>query len=355
MLGDSAAVTVFTIGAFAVWGFALYWAWRQPRHRWYHVWVLGLITFFWWVGESTAIRLGKYDYAAFPPQLRVAFPSGGTPLNPGSLETWLRGLAIDKAPWERDPSCVITSFGIPLPVVAFEAALLFGFFRLSTRLLRSSKDKGWSQVRSAAATGGLCALLMVNAFAVLDPVVSTTKWCDPTVSDLTSTYLPFGLWTWFTTETHPGYWFGVPPINYGAWFLAAFVFGALARFDDEREGGIIKRYSWIGPYLLWSVPITVVYLAAVLVAKIFIDRWLVHGQEYLFSSPWFSAKAWQLGIIAALLIGALFALFAWGRRERDPRVHPRVRCAAALERRQTGRVLDLVRLAARIRARRRAR
>jgi hypothetical protein len=222
-------------------------------------------------------------------------------------------MAIDKAPWERDSTCVISSFGIPLPVVAFEAALLFGLFQVSVRLLQKDKRTWW---RTPAATAGLCALLMVNVFAVLDPVVSTARWCDPDVTNpVVSQYLPFGLWTWFTTDTHPGYWFGVPPINYVAWFLAAAFFGFLARWDDESNAGFIKKGGPIR--IIWgTLALTGIYLGTAIGAKVFLDRWLVHGQEYLFTSNVFPERAWQLGVVAFLLFVAL-GLLSCGRRQRQ--------------------------------------
>jgi hypothetical protein len=206
MFGVDAAVVVFTLGAFAVWAYALSWALKQPKNRWYHIWLLVLVTLFWFIGESLAIRLGKYAYPKFPAIVRVSLPLplsfAGTPQNPQWLEKKLVSLIppAEGPPSKFDPSCLADSYAIPLPVVAIEAALLFGFFRLAASLLRVDKSR-W---RTSIATGGLCALLLVNTFAALDPVVSKTRWCEPLVQDHTTPYLNFGLWTWFTTQTHQG-------------------------------------------------------------------------------------------------------------------------------------------------------
>jgi hypothetical protein len=313
-----AAVVVFTLGAFAVWGYALWWALTQRKYPWYHVWVLVLVTLFWFVGESLAIRLGKYEYPKFPPILRVNFPIiGGTPQDPGWVEKQLVSLipAGEGPPWEFDPSCKAGSYAIPLPVVAIEAALVFGFFRLAASFLRVDKSRWWTSI----ATGGLCALLMVNSFAALDPVVSITKWCQPDFPDPTHTYLPFGLWRWFTTQTHQGYWFGVPLVNYAAWFVAAAVFGFFARWDDQGESGLIRKYKWWIWYPVATIVILLVYAAAAMGVLIVVDRFLIHGQEYLFVQPIFLPKAWQLGIVGLLLATALRVCWA-AKRESEIRI-----------------------------------
>jgi hypothetical protein len=310
-----AAVVVFTLGAFAVWGYALWWALTQRKYPWYHVWLLVLVTLFWFIGESLAIRLGKYEYPRFPPILRVNFPIiGGTPQHPGWVEEKLVALipAGEGPPWKFDRSCKADSYDIPLPVVAIEAALVFGFFRLAASFLRVDKSRWWTSI----ATGGLCALLMVNSFAALDPVVSITKWCQPEFPDPTHMYLPIGLWRWFTTQTHQGYWFGVPLVNYAAWFVAAAVFGFLARWDDQRNDLLIRKYKiWIC-YAAATIVILAIYVAAALGVTIVVDRVLIHGQEYFFGHPVFAPKMWQLGLVALLLGLALIACWSGRRHSR---------------------------------------
>ncbi|PYR47650.1 MAG: hypothetical protein DMF89_18040 [Acidobacteria bacterium] len=312
MFGYDAAVVVFTLGAFAVWAYALSWALKQPKYRWYHTWVLVLVTLFWFIGESLAIRLGKYEYLKFPANLRVNLPFGGTPQNPRWVEEKLVSLIPPREGSPKfDPSCKADSYAIPLPVVAIEAALLFGFFRLAASFLKVNKSR-W---RTSTATGGLCALLLVNSFAALDPVVSTTRWCELGVPNPTVTYLPFGLWNWFTTQTHQGYWFGVPTVNYAAWFVAAAVFGFLARWDGQRDDLLIRKYKiWIG-YAAATIVILAIYVPAALGVTIVVDLVLVHGQEYLFGQrPVFAPKMWQLGVVALLLGLALIACWS-GRRQ----------------------------------------
>jgi hypothetical protein len=263
------------------------------------VWTLGLVTLFWWLGESIAIRLGKYEYESFP--LRLHLPWGGSPANPSWLDNKLLALLPDpdQVPAKINSLCRADSWDIPLPVVAIEAALLFGFFQLSVRLLKSARGH---RLRAAMATAGLCALLIINVFAVLDPVVSTTVWCQPGMSNPHATHLPLGLWTWFTTHKHQAYWYGVPLVNYAAWFIAAAAFAFVARLDDERPGGFIRKQTTVALYALATLLITLCYFLVLLPVKILIDRVLLYGQDHLFSPhPVFAPRTWQLGVVGLLL------------------------------------------------------
>jgi hypothetical protein len=317
MFGYSTPVLVFVLGALASWGVALWWAYRQPKHRWYHIWTLGLVTLFWWLGESVAIRLGKYRYADFP--LTLHLPGGGSPGNRSRLDNQLLALLPDpsRIPEKLNPACIATTWDIPLPIVALEAALLFGFFRLSVLLFKSARGY---RLRAALATAGLCAFLIVNVFGVLDPVASRTMWCEPNQPDPHAAHLPIGLWTWFTTQEHQGYWYGVPLVNYAAWFMAAFSFAFVARLDDERPSGVIRKHTTVLLYTLATVVITVLYFVVLIPMKIVIDRVLLNGQEYLFSPhAIFPPRVWQFGVV-----GLLLAIGAWvasrGTRNKAARV-----------------------------------
>jgi hypothetical protein len=59
----------FSAASLGVWVATLVWACRQGPHRRIFVTLLFLTTLFWAGGETFAIRLGKYEYAAFPQRL----------------------------------------------------------------------------------------------------------------------------------------------------------------------------------------------------------------------------------------------------------------------------------------------
>jgi hypothetical protein len=313
MFGSNATEVVFTLGAFAVWACALGWALTRDKDRWYHTWVLALATLFWWIGESLAIRLGKYEYPNLG-TIRLNIPFGGTPTHPGWIEDKLLALipAGEGPPWMFHAACKANDYAIPLSVVALEAALLFGFFRFAASFFRGDQGR-W---RTSLATGGLCALLMVNLFAVLDPVVSTYDWCQPMEPHELVTYLPFGLWRWHSTLWHQPHWYGVPLINYAGWFLAAFVFGTLARYDDARNDLLIRRYRAVLVYALVTVVIVAVYIAVALGLLRAVSPVLVHGQEWLFGRAIVADKTWQLLVVGALLGVALLACWRCRRGAR---------------------------------------
>jgi hypothetical protein len=283
------------------------WSLKQGQRRWFHLIVLGLATAFWWLGESMAIRLGKYHYQPFPFPLRL--PGGGSPDHPDLLAVLLQGLIPKDDP--GFPGCVQRSWDIPFPVVALEAALMFSFLRISVLRLKVTG------LPAALATAGMSALLMMNVTAVLDPVVSTTSWCDPTTSDPQFHGLNFGLWHWLTNHRHQGYWFGVPLVNYVAWFLAVATFSLILRLDDDGPRGLIRRYRhWFG--YLGVILVLVVIFALLIPLKLVVDRIFVHGQDYLFAPhPIFDPKVWQIGVLALLLLSAVWLL----KRHGSPRPH----------------------------------
>lgn len=311
MWGFSWPVFGFTVVACAAWGIAFWWARKQPReHRWHHYWVLFLATFFWWLGESLAIRLGRYEYPDFPWWTRLPLPGGGTPTDHGRLTDFF--LSFVGVAERQFGSCTAGTWAIPLPVVALEAAVLFGLYRISVVRFRS--DDG-NKFTAGLATGGLSALLMLNITAVLDPVASTTVWCDPAMPNPAYEGLNFNLWRWFTNSTHTGYWFGVPLVNYAAWMLAAATFNSVARWDDHSPGGLVKKHKSVWAYLVVFLVVLIGLILILIPLKKAVDTVLVHGQQYLFSPhSVFFPQVWQFGVIASLLALAFVLL----RRGRPP-------------------------------------
>ena len=315
MSGFSWPLFGFIVVALGTWGVIFWWAWQQRRDRWHHFWVLGLATAFWWVGESCAIRLGKYEYPDFPNWTRLPLPWGGTPTDPGRVTEYF--LSVVGAAEKQFGACIAGSWAIPIPVFALEGAILFALYRLSVLRFQSKKGDG---VRTALATAGLSALLMYNVTAVLDPVVSTTRWCDPTAPDPNHHGLNFGIWRWFTNETHQGYWFGVPFVNFATWMLAAGTFNFVARLDGGGPGGIVKRYKTLAGYVLAALLLLILLFVILIPVKKVVDRLLVHGQEYLFfPHPIFFPRVWQFGVLL-LLLATSFLLMMLGRRNTATKV-----------------------------------
>ena len=295
---------LFTIFAGGLWVLALAWAVTQPAKtdRKYHVFVLLLATAFWWLSETVAIRLGKYYYAEMP----FGLPFGGVPNKNDGIYRVLEWLVHKINGTVGIPNCPTPqpSWDIPFGVVAIEASLVFAIARLSFVRV---KDAGW---KAAYATASVSALIFITLTAILDPVVSTTTWCGAKGNDPDLAALNLGLWHWRTNETHQGYWFGVPLINYICWFLANFVFAFVLRLDDG-PGGIIRRYKRWGPYLLALCVTVVVLLVVLLVLKLGLDVIFLHGQDYLYhklgiahQDPLLPSRGWQFGLIGGLIAGA---------------------------------------------------
>jgi hypothetical protein len=289
------SVRVFSALSCGAWLFVLWWGWqrRHDPHQWHHIWLLAIGTVFWWLGESVAIRLGKYEYDQFFP-LRIPLLAGGFH-DPDAM-----GRLLAKFPSAvRNPieGCHADVWAIPFPVVAFEAVVLFSMLRIAHLRLRG---RGW---RVALPTAGLSGLLLIGLTAVLDPVVSKTNECG-TQTQLGTAAV--ALWTWFTTDLHQGYWFGVPLINYVAWFTAALVFSLMVRLDDEGPGGIVRQYDSILKYVGAALLFMLILFAVLLPLKFGIDYVFRARPEAV------DQKVWQFGVLAVTILGlgAVPVLFA---------------------------------------------
>ncbi len=329
----------FSIGASASWLMTLASAARQrdPSVRKHRYWVLLLATLFWWVGESLGLRLGKYQYESFP----LTLPFSGTPGTPDVLThvtDVLRGSSLPAL--HAVEGCKQASWAIPFPVIALEAALLVTMFRIAHLLFKGTDRLKGTDRRPAFATGGLSAVLLINATAVLDPVVSSTEWCglpnlnpihvDPNLHGL----LGFHLWHWFTDVSHPGFWFGVPLVNYAAWFLTALVFGFVTRLREDAHKGYDVREALVAlsRFFLYLIPL-----------KLAVDWVLIGLPQLLFGQvdtlgDVANLRVWQLCVMALLVIGG-FALIRRGNGETQefnwfflwvPQVFVLVFCGAAL-------------------------
>jgi hypothetical protein len=313
---EEAAVWVFSVVAAVAWLITLRWVLQPSKLKRYNVFIFLLATVFWWLGESLALRLGRYQYSRFFP---LSFnPWGGTPAQPDDLAILLTR-SLSWIPAEIDPMSCRTpqdSWNVPLPVVALEAVLLFWFLRVSVIRL---KGEG---VRTALAAASISALLMVNLFAVMDPVVSTTQWCGQAHLDPRSSGLDvINLWTWFTDEVHPGYWFGVPLVNYAGWFLTVFTFTFLLRLEDDGSGGILSPANHRFGLLSYGGALLLLFIL-LLPLKVVVDLFLVHGHEALIvlREDIDVPRAWQFSTMSGMILIGLALALLFGRRQPYPRI-----------------------------------
>src|SRR5262249_48727795 len=119
-----------------------------------------------------------------------------------ALPLWLSHLLPPVTP------CTPPNLCIPFAVVAMEGMLFFAILR-TTELLRAP----------AGVKPFLAGLVALNLDPILDPVAASSVWCTngPNTQAL-------GFWTWFTSSTDVGYWYGIPFLNYTAWFCSVFAF-----------------------------------------------------------------------------------------------------------------------------------
>jgi hypothetical protein len=314
MSNGAVAVRVFSVVTPVLWLLTLMWSLSRKRgeDRWYNVFVLLVATIAWWLSEYSAIRLGKYEYSASFPTFLV-LPFGGTPTSSDFIAQRLHALTrfAGLPPVECAGAVKQSSWNVPFPVVALEACLVFAFLRLSFfRLVNKGR---------AAAIAAACfsSVLMVTLAAVLDPVVSNHTWCGGP-ENLVDRHglLNFEIWHWFTNETYAGYWFGVPTVNYVAWFVGMGAFSYLARLEDGGPSGVVRRYDRWYKYRWPAVKLLVFLFLIQIPATLLIDFVLVHGPR-LGLGP--LNQAWELLVIAVLFVSSGLVVRMYGRVHPQPR------------------------------------
>jgi hypothetical protein len=310
MFGISAPI-LFSAVTSALWLGTLLWSIKHREHGWYHFWVLVIATLAWWLGECVAIRLGKYEYVGFPDWM--AFPFGGPPNKAERLAGAL--VRLDKfihLPGVEGCMPPQESWNIPFSVVALEATLVFAFLRLSYFRLHSSG------VRGAVAAAGLSSALIVILAAILDPVVSTTQWCaDPRTDPKLHGLLQVNLWHWFTNEPYTGYWFGVPVVNYVAWFVGMGTFSFLTRLDDDGPKGIVKKYDHWFKYVLAAIATLAILFSIEFPFLIGLDIALVKGRAVLL--PFVTQRTWEYVFVVALVLLSVFVIVRFGKAHPNPK------------------------------------
>jgi uncharacterized membrane protein len=249
---------LFTAGVCAVWLLCLIGALRRKP---YYVFVLIFMAAYCYCSEFVAIRLGKYFYGSLFPEICSGASTGPLPW-PFSLLQYAE--------------CQAPNWCIPIAVVAMESSLFMAIL-WTVDLLTSARY----------AKPFLAGLLGVNLDAIIDPVASASMWCSEGVGGGTS--LPgLGFWTWFTTDQNPGYWFGVPILNYTTWFVSMASFTFAVRWVERRvvrdKHGPLAQ---LGAALLAMAGLLVIEFILVLVFQTILELR--------------SSLAWQGGVLAVLM------------------------------------------------------
>ena len=262
----------FTVLMLGLWALAFVYVWRKQRPFYALVLILG--SFFAFLSEYSAIRLGKYYYGEFTLKVCFGTPSKASPTLLGALHL----------PQIQD--CLAPNWCIPLAVLALEGLVLFSILRTADLLVSDRWSKPF-----------LDALLAINLDAILDPVASATRWCGPG-PDRTADGL--GLWEWFTGPQDMGYWFGIPVANYTAWFGSVLAFTMSARVVAHFLGKTRRHLLWEAFGALAALAVLFVLSAGVILA---LDRILNVRYDF----------AWQMGVMIAIVVISL-AVVLWGMR-----------------------------------------
>lgn len=174
------------------------------RHGFYWASVPVIFTIYFLISESVALGQHHYQYGPLPWQV--------------DLWQWL-----GHSPAPPSDACSQTSLAVPIPVVLMEGFLLFGMLR-TTDLLAPPQ---WLRPL-------MDGLMAVTIDLILDPVVANSLWCGGGEGHGDGLHSGVGLWVWFTDEANPGQWFGIPLVNFAAWFFGAAAISASVRFVAAR-------------------------------------------------------------------------------------------------------------------------
>ena len=262
MSSYSPSFFLFGVVMIAVWGVSFWWAWKN--HRPYYAFILLLATVYCYVGESYYLQRGTYCYGPFKLAIRaLPIPMLGSRALPPSTDC-------------------DASKPVPVAVLAVEGALFFSILRTTDLLAPPTVVMPF-----------LDGLIVLSLDAILDPVVSSSKWIGQGPGQ---NYSGLQFWTWFTSQERMGHWYGVPFANYTGWFCGIVAFTAGVRWVARRLG-IDRRAFYIeAGHALGAILLATLFLAALAIPlKFVIDKVLD------LSYTW----AWQAGVMLALVLISL--------------------------------------------------
>jgi uncharacterized membrane protein len=183
---SSLSFTLFSLGVFAVFLLLLR---NASKLGSFFVYILVLGSLYDYVTELIGVNISStYYYGPF--FLRIC--TGGGSLEPPA------------------DACSVPNHCIPVAVILMEACILLTVIRTTDLLAPPSWVKPF-----------LDAAISVNIDIMLDPITSTSSWCDQGVGD---SFGGLGFWTWVTSADFPGHWFGVPLFNYVSWYADTLAF-----------------------------------------------------------------------------------------------------------------------------------
>jgi hypothetical protein len=157
------------------------------------------------ISESAAIASGNYFYANLP------------------LNIDLAGLFAASARPPQPHACIQPSLAVPLSVVLMEGLIVFGLVRTTDFLAPPERMRPFMD-----------GLMAVTIDLALDPIVANSLWCGAGSGPGDPVHGGVGLWTWFTHESNPPQWLGIPLVNFSAWFFGVVAISASVRLVASK-------------------------------------------------------------------------------------------------------------------------
>jgi hypothetical protein len=191
----------FTIGIYSITLLVVALTYKSEGFYWAMVPLVFAVYFL--ISESAAIARGNYVYANLLVNVDLA----------GLFATSLRSTA--------PPGCVQHSLAVPLAVVLMEGLIVFGLVRTTDFLAPPAWMRPFMD-----------GLMAVTIDLSLDPIAASSIWCGSGPGE--PVHGGIGLWTWFTHASNPPQWFGIPLVNFSAWFFGPVAISASVRLVASK-------------------------------------------------------------------------------------------------------------------------